>query len=179
MISFAQAGCHAVTGLLQTRSRRALPLTHTSSAVLMSSKCRSEEEEEEEEGLAFLAGGAGCAASSTFPWAAAANNCEGLKWSWLLLTRSNDLSWGCSDNRGFNQNELTSLTSSHLFSPYLDSSKEFLWQEPAAMPWRSCWPASPEDGEQPALSLNYKFLRVVTHVPQNMALSLESLFKSF
>lgn len=44
------------------------------------------------------------------------------------------------------------------------------------MLWRSFWPALPEAGEQPPQSVNYKFLRVVIHVPQNMALSLESFF---
>ena len=129
LISFAQAKRNAASGLLQTRSWTAVSLVHTSFWVVVSSKCQSEGEK----GLTLLTAGAGCAASSTFPQAAAATRQGVFEVVMVTAWPGQMISAVVAEITG------ASIKTSWLswprvsFFPHLDSSKEFLWQEPATI----------------------------------------------
>lgn len=175
-ISFAQAERNAATGVLQTRSRTAVWLVHSSFWVLLSSKCRSEGEE----CLTFLRVGAGCPASSTFPRAAAATTSQGVfevvmvtTWPGQMISavvaeitgapiKTSWLSWPrVSFFPHLDQLQRTPLAGacSHVLEELL-----------ACIAW----------GRRRATlqSVNYKFLRV-THVPQKHGIVFRIFFKSF
>lgn len=136
LIPFAEAEGRAVTVPLRSRSWTAASLVHASFWVHVSSKHQSEGEE----GLTSSMVGAGHAASSTFLLAAAAAGWGGHGYS---LTRSNDRSCGCRDNRAFNQDRLTKLTSSQLFPlfrqrqriPLVGASSRALGEVSACITW--------------------------------------------